>query len=135
MISSRVELIVRRRLVQAFIDASPTTVTFIRPGEKVKTAAGGYIPGDGLPLSPQKVFIGPSKRRYDTGIINSEAGHIIETELLLMGNYTLDVKVNDIFSTLGNNYFVKSVHPWRSSGIDGVESVLCAIDLRGPNNG
>lgn len=135
MISSRVELIVRRRAVQAFIDANPTKVTFTRPGEKVKTDAGGYVAGESSNLLPQKVFIGPSKRRYDPGIINSEAGHLIETEALLMGNHTLDVKVNDTFTALGKNYFIKSVHPFRAPGIDGVESVLCAIDYRGANNG
>lgn len=135
MISSRVELVVRRRAVAAFIQANPTSVIFVRPGEKVKTAAGGYTPGPPTTLPPQQVFIGPSKRRYDSGIINSEAGNVIETEYLLMGFHTIDVEVNDTFKVLGKNYFIKSVHPWRAPGIDGVESVLCAIDYRGSDNG
>jgi hypothetical protein len=134
MISSRVELIARRRLVQAFIDADFAMVTFSRAGAITKTAAGGKVRGPDTVIDEQKVAIVPAKRRYDPGVINSEAGSIMGTEYLLLGNYRLDVQENDEFLWLGLTYRIETIHPTRRAGGE-PESILCAIVLKGVENG
>lgn len=135
MIASRVELMMRRRAVKAFIDADYVMAQFTRDAPLVKTAAGGWTKsGPPQVLLPQKVAIVPGKRRYDHGLINAEAGSIPETEWLLLGLHTLDVAEDDRFSWMGQNYFVKSIHPTRRPGGE-VESILCTIDFRGETNG
>ena len=134
-ISSRVELIARRRVVDAFIKADSVSISLYRPGEKVQTPSGGYTRQEPFILDPQEMAIIPSKRRYDKGIINSEAGSIIKSEYLLLCRHTANVKENDSFVWLGENYEVREIHPTRSGASDDVESILCAIELRGADNG
>lgn len=130
-----VELIIRRRLVKAFIFADPVSIRFTRATEPVRTEAGGFVPGEPVMLNPQIARIVPSKRRFDNGLINSEAGDIPRTDYLLLGMPTLNVKVDDIFSWLGVQYTVTGIHPTRSESNPEAESILCSIDLEGQPNG
>ena len=68
------ELVMRRRNVQAFIDADPVLIVITRPGGAELTGTGGTIRGDSTILPEQKARIVQAKRRYDNGLINSEAG-------------------------------------------------------------
>lgn len=124
-----IELIVRRRLVDAFIKADSVRVSFIRRVNRQKTEAGGWVSEPDLPpLSPQTVRLIPSKRRFDNGLINAEAGEIPKSEYLLLGSYRLDVRVTDIFLLDGLWYRVTGIIP------NTTERTLCSVDLRGPTN-
>lgn len=125
---NHIEMVMRRRLVRAFIDADPVDIVFTRVGELVPTPAGGTIRAASTVLSSQRARIVQAKRRYDNGLINSEAGYIPDTEYLLLGNHTLDVKKDDSFQWRGQNWWVTGIHPTRT------ESLLCSIDFRGPSN-
>lgn len=122
------ELVMRRRNVAEFIRADPARVQFIRSGERIKTAAGGFVASIPTTLSPQRVRILPNKRRYNSDLINSEAGEIPDSEWLLLGLHTLDVKVDDRFQWMGAWYQVTGIHPFRT------ESTLCAINHDGAVN-
>jgi len=123
------ELLMRRRNVAAFIDADPVNILITREAEPTKSAAGGYVKAPSATLPQQKARIVQAKRRYDTGLINSEAGELPQTDYLLIGNTGIDVKVNDVFQWLGQTYKVLGIHPTRT------ESTLCAIEFDGPDNG
>lgn len=125
---NRVELIMRRRNVKAFIEADPVIIEFSRNGESVKTAAGGYVRSAPASLPPQMARIVQNKRRYNNGIVNSEAGDIPHTDYLLIGNHTLDIAEEDEFTWLGEYYKVTGIHKART------ESVLASIDLLGEVN-
>ena len=119
----------RRKNVRAFIDADPVYITIIRPGDPVKNPnTGGYLPVVATPLPPQKARIVQNVRRYTDGLVNSEAGDIPDSEYRLIGNYTLDLKINDTFVWLGEHYEVLGIYTARQ------ESVFAAIALRGPDN-
>lgn len=124
------ELIMRRRNVQAFIDADPISLVISRQAEPVKnTGTGGYT-RSGVPntLPSQRARIVLNKRRYTTGIVNAEAGDIPHTEYLLIGKYTLNVQVDDEFMWMGEKYKITGIHKQR------IESKLCMIELAGPPN-
>lgn len=123
------ELLMRRRVVQAFIDADPVRIEFSRSGPTEKTAAGGYVQGEGSTLSPQTARIVPNRRRYTDGIVNSEAGDIPHTDYLLVGAHNLDIAVDDEFTWLGEWYRVTGIHTTRRQ-----ESTLAAIDFLGKPN-
>jgi len=127
----RVELLMRRRNVAAFIDADPVQITFERRQAPVKNPnTGGYVKSSSVtpPLPPQKARIVQNVRRYTAGLVNAEAGDIPHTEYRLLGNHTLDIEVNDKFQWLGENYEVIGIHVARE------ESVFAAITLLGPDN-
>lgn len=124
----RVELLVRRRLVRAFIEADPVSIAVTRKSAPVKTAAGGYVSGTPTTLLPQVARIVLNKRRYTDGLINSEAGEIPHTEYLLVAMPSKDFEVEDTFLWLGENYHITGKYIART------ESILCAIDILGPNN-
>lgn len=124
----RVELIMRRRVLGAFIDADPVQIVFTRAGVISKTAAGGTVRGNPTTLPSQRARIVQAKRRYDNGLINSEAGYIPHTEYLLLGRHTLDVEKDDEFTWRGDTWTVTGIHPTRT------ESFLCSIDFLGPPN-
>lgn len=126
---NRVELIMRRRNVLAFIQADPVAIALVRGGTTQRTTAGGVIRGQGVTLPPQRARIVQAKRRYDNGLINSEAGHIPDTGYLLIGMHTFNVEVDDTFTWLGDHYHISGIHPTRT------ESKLCSIDFLGPTNG
>lgn len=123
------ELLMRRRNVQAFIDADPFTLVVVRAQPPIKnTATGGYIAQPDVPLAPQKARIVQNVRRYTSGIVNSEAGDIPNSEYRLVGMHTLDLEPNDQFAWLGENYRVTGIHMART------ESTFAAIELLGPDN-
>lgn len=125
---NKVELLVRRRLVLEFIKADPVYIEFSRNGEPEKTLAGGYKPTAPAVLPRQQARIVMNKRRYNNGIVNSEAGDIPHTDYLLLGVHTLDVEKEDSFIWLGEHYKVTGIHVART------ESTLCSIDLLGGEN-
>jgi hypothetical protein len=125
------ELIVRRRLVLAFIRADPISVQFSRRPARLKTESGGWVKSSAPPTSipRQIVRIIPSKRRFDNGLVNAEAGEIPRSEYLLLGPHTLDVTVDDEFQWGDNHYKVSGIFPSRE------ERTLCSVDALGPSNG
>lgn len=133
-ISSRVELVARRRLVDAFIKADPVTVVLSRQGDKIQSAAGGHTRPDPSDLDPQQVAIIPGKRRWDSGLVNSEAGDIPVADYYILGRHTLDIRADDEFTWLANGYKIESVHPIRNSSATDAESVLAVMKMRGPTN-
>lgn len=123
------ELVMRRRNFQAFVDADPVSVAFVRQPAPTPTAAGGTIRTAPTTLAPQTGRIVPNVRRYDPGLVDAEAGDIPRTRYLLLGAHNMDVAVDDRFSWRDQHYVVRGIHPTRE------ESTLCAIDFEGPSNG
>lgn len=123
-----VELLMRRRNVQAFIKADPMQLVVTRKAEPTKTDSGGYIPGTPETLTAQEARIVHNTRRYKNGLVNTEPGDIPDTDYLLIGVHTIDVKVDDEFEWLGQGYKITGIHPWRT------ESTLCSIQFSGPEN-
>ena len=129
MTINRVELIVRRRLVKAFIDSDAIAIQLARRQERTKTAAGGWTTTEAPALPSQVVRIIPSKRRYDNGLVNAEAGQLPNSEYLLLGSHNLDVMVDDIFLWNSSQYRVTGILP------NTEERTLCSISYFGPPNG
>jgi hypothetical protein len=125
---NQTEMLMRRRVVREFIKSDPVTVTFTRPGAAEATEAGGKVRLPSTTLPDQTARIVQSKRRYDPGLVNSEAGEIPDTTYWLLGNYNLDIMVDDKFTWRGEHYRVVGIHPTRT------ESVLAAMDFDGPSN-
>ena len=123
------ELIMRRRQVRAEIDADPVVLEFTRKSTPTVSAAGGKLQGQPQKLPPQRAAIKLNKRRFNHGLVNSEAGDIPHTDYLLLGNHNLDVEKEDTFVWMGEHYHVVGIHTART------ESVLASIDLLGPPNG
>lgn len=124
------ELIMRRVNVREFIKADAISLVITREPAPVKnTETGGYLLGTDIPpLDAQVARIVPNRRRYTNGIVNAEAGDIPHTDYLLIGNYNLNVEVNDTFPWQGEKYQVTGIHEQRR------ESTLCSIDLHGKVN-
>ena len=125
---SQAELVMRRRNVRACIKADAVDITIIRRDPSTPTPAGGLIAGDEKSLSPQEARIVLNKRRYNNGLINSEAGEIPHTDYLLIAEWKRDIQVNDEFFCRGDYYKVTGIYGNR------IESYLCSIDLLGPEN-
>jgi hypothetical protein len=71
-----VELVMRRRVVMAFIRADALMVSFHRTA-LIETPAGGWVRvDDDSVLDPQLTRMIPSKRRYAPPFINTEEGQI-----------------------------------------------------------
>lgn len=126
----RVELLMRRRSVRAFIEADPVEISLTRPQPPVKNpGTGGYVKQpDVPPLPPQQARIVQNLRRYTDGLVNAEAGDIPNSQYRLVAMPTMDIEVNDSFTWAGENYKVTGIHQARE------ESVFAAIDLLGPDN-
>jgi len=122
------ELVMRRRNVREFIMSDPVEIIISRKGPSTQTAAGGVIPGASMPLPPQTARIVLNKRRFNNGIVNSEAGDIPHTDYLLVGMHTLDIQDEDTFLWMGNHYKVTGKYDNRR------ESTLCSIDILGERN-
>lgn len=127
-----VELMMRRRNVDAFEKADPIELRILRAPEPTKTDAGGWVQGDSEPLPApfdvQSARIVHNTRRYKAGLVNTEAGDIPDTDYLLIGSHTLNVEADDVFIWDGDYYKIIGVHPWR------FESKLCALQFSGPPN-
>jgi hypothetical protein len=126
----RVELLMRRRNVRAFIEADPVRISIVRHPDPVKNPdTGGFVSQpDGPPLPWQTARIVQNVRRYTDGLVNAEAGDIPNSQYRLIGMHTLDIKVDDEFTWLGENYKVTGIHEARQ------ESVFAAIHLLGGDN-
>lgn len=123
------ELIVRRRIVRAFISAEAISIQLIRRGTRTRTGAGGWTTLPSLPRPPQMVRIVAAKRRFDNGLVNTEFGELPKTEYLLLGSYSLDIEVDDLFNWQGNQYKISGILPNRE------ERTLCSMTYNGPPNG
>jgi hypothetical protein len=127
----RVELLMRRRNVKAFIDADPVRISIVRHPTPVKNPdTGGYVipEGDVPPLPWQTARIVQNVRRYTDGLVHAEAGDIPNSEYRLIGMHTMDIEVDDTFTWLGEWYKVTGIYEARQ------ESVFAAIDLLGHEN-
>jgi len=127
----KIELLMRRRSVYAFIDADPVEIAITRERPPVKNEnTGGYTkdPAGPMTIASQRMRIVQNVRRYTDGIVNSEAGDIPNTEYRLIGRHTANIEVNDSFIWLGEHYKVTGIHVARQ------ESIFAAIDLLGEEN-
>lgn len=124
------ELLARRRVVSAFIEADKFGLVIKRALAPVKTEAGGYAPSTQPPLTlpSQRARVVLNKRRYTAGIVNSEAGDIPHTDYLLIGMHTLDLAAEDEFIYQGENYKVVGIYEAR------IESTLAGIEMVGKRN-
>lgn len=122
------ELLMRRRNVKAFIVADPVLITVARPQEPIKSAAGGFIKQPNTTLAPQQARIVQSKRRYNNGLVNAEAGDIPHTDYLLIAVHTQNFLPEDMFTWQGEHYKITGRSLLRQ------ESILCSIDLLGSPN-
>lgn len=125
---NQTELVMRRRNVAAFIKADPVNVSFTRLPEPTRTAAGGLVASGAATLPAQQARIVLNKRRYTAGLVNAEAGEIPHTDYLLIAVHTTDIKEDDSFMWLGENYRVVGIYKARQ------ESILASIDLLGQVN-
>lgn len=126
---NQVELVMRRRAVAWFIDADPVFIDIHRrlPAER-NPDTGGYLPGLIDDLDTQKARIVQNKRRFNAGIVNSEAGDIPHTDYLLLANHNMDFEAEDEFVWRGDNYKIIAIYGARH------ESILATIDLLGGEN-
>lgn len=122
------EMVMRRKNVREFINADPVEIVLERRPPATITAAGGTVASKPVPLKPQTVRIVLNKRRFNNGIVNSEAGDIPHTDYLLIGSHKLDVEDEDMFTWRGNFYKVTGKFDHRT------ESTLCSIDILGERN-
>lgn len=122
------ELIMRRRVVKSFIKADSVLISVSRKAVPQKSAAGGYTQGIISVIPPQQARIVLNKRRFNNGLVNSEAGEIPHTDYLLIADHAKDFKADDEFVWLGENYKIVALYGART------ESILCTIDLLGPTN-
>jgi hypothetical protein len=119
----------RRRNVREFISADALSIRLTRAGAPIPSEAGGYKPNPNkYTLEPQMFRIVQNKRRFNPGIVNSEAGDIPHTDYLLLGIHTVDVEKEDSFVWNGENFKVVGIHGLRK------ESLLATIDYLGAKN-
>jgi len=123
---SRQELITRRRIVKAFIDADYADVSFITK-VKVKTPAGAFVLTDSTPRDPQRIRLIPANHRFGNMATNSEAGEIDRWPYLGIGSHKLEIAKNDHFFYRDGVYQVMSVEP------DTEERTLFSLDFLGNN--
>lgn len=86
------------------------------------------VAGAILDLPPQEGRLVLNKRRFNAGLVNSEAGEIPHTDYLLIMEYNKDVAQDDEFEYNGNYFTVTGIFGNR------VESFLCSVEFRGPKN-
>lgn len=122
------ELIIRRRNVLAFIKADPVSIELKRPSAPTKTEAGGFVTSAPTTLPSQQGRIVQNKRRFNPGLVNSEAGYIPDTDYLLIMTYDKDVQKNDEFIWRGDYYKVDGLFGLRT------ESILATLEFIGPEN-
>lgn len=124
-----VELLMRRRVIRAFILADPIALVIRRAANATKnTKTGGYVASTKTPLPSQTARLVLNKRRYNRGLVNSEAGDIPHTDYLLIAEHSVDIEEEDEFTWKGEHYKVMGIHKQR------VESILASVDMLGPDN-
>lgn len=110
MAIAAVELSVQRQLTSAFIDADYVDVVLYRSGQ-VSDGAGGFIPGDPVPLASQKVrIITQGSTGADSKARFTADGQQVSPDYVLMGTYDADVERWDIFFLDGREYEVVFVN-------------------------
>jgi hypothetical protein len=107
VIANRVELLLKRRQLRAYIQAEPISVVFHRR-EKIRVS-GGWKWGPEQILLPQEARLVPAKRRYGDATTNTEAGQVANWPYILVGYYDMDVQPKDWFEHQGDKYEVQSI--------------------------
>jgi hypothetical protein len=92
------------------VDANPIDIVITRPGPRTKTPAGGWVKSAPTTLDPQTVTLVLAKRRFNAGVINSEAGEVQSSDWLLIAPLGADIQADDEFVAYGDNYTVKSIN-------------------------
>ena len=121
---NRVELMMRRREIAAWLKADQIQVILWR-SEKIETPAAGWVEGDPLPLAPQWVRLVPFKRRLTDMVFNTTAGPVEDLPYVLVGDYTLDVRQGDTFTYNEQEFKVEAVDIRRD------DRVAAAVDYMG----
>lgn len=104
----------RRRQTKAFVDANPIEIVITRHGARTKTPAGGWVKSAPTTLAPQTVTLVLAKRRFNSGVINSEAGDVQDSDWLLIAPNGADIQADDEFVAYGDHYTVRSVNHLRN---------------------
>lgn len=120
---NRVELIMRRRQVKAFINADPVDIIPERV-EMVRTPAGGTTKGPVKQLDPVRVRIVNATRRFVNMQINTEAGSVPHSTFLLLAPHDAGLLEGDLFTWGGADLVVTSIHPSHE------ERLLAFVDYR-----
>ena len=120
----RAELIVRRRLVQAFIDVDYADVRFIPPS-RAKNEDGAFQETDGVTLAAQRIRLIPANRRFGYMATNTEAGEIDRWPYCGIGAHDLRVADGYHFRYRGTHWQVMSIEP------DNEERTLFALGYYG----
>lgn len=107
---NRVELIVRRRLLKAFIDAQPVDITLVRR-VRVETPAGGWTLEEPAEVPPQRFRLVPFKRRLTHQTEDNQDGSFPRLPYVLVGNWNADVQREDEFDMNGHRYRVVDLEP------------------------
>lgn len=123
----RIELITRRRIVKAFIDADYADIQLERQ-VWMKNERGARVKGEPILLPPQRVRLIVSKRRYNTALVNSEAGNIEKYPYNMIGAHNMDVAEGDTFIHEDKHYKVETIEPDRE------ERTLVALDFAGAHH-
>lgn len=118
----------RKRQTKAFVDSNPIEIVIIRQGERTKTPAGGWVKSAPTTLDPQTVTLVLAKRRFNAGMVNSEAGEIQSSDWLLIAPVGADIQQDDEFVAYGDNYTVKSINHLRA------DEFYASVENNGPVN-
>lgn len=100
---NRIELMMHRREIAAFIKADPVSVT-LTPHQRTKTPSGGWKSEALPPRQPQDVRLVPFKRRLTDVTSNNTAGEVTIVPYELIGNSDVEVARGDTF-TWGDEQF------------------------------
>lgn len=124
---NRAELVVRRRLVKAFIDADPVDIVLTRTS-KVATRGAGFKQGTPRDLDPLRGRIVPTKRRWTDPFVVIQPGDVIRYPFLFFCRFDADIEKNDEFEWNGEYFVIVSIDPKRE------ERIQAGIDYLGKEN-
>lgn len=105
------EMVVQKRITRAWMRAGSVSISLVRPGEWITTAAGGRVQGDPITLPPQDFRIVPFKRRLSQIKSINQEGDLTISTYALVGYDDADVQPKDEFTLAGCRYIVDSVEP------------------------
>lgn len=108
----RIELLMQRRQMQAYIEADSSSFKLFRK-TRVRTPAGGWKWSDPVALDPQPGRLIPFKRRMVDFVVSTTAGQTEKLPYVLVGYHDLDVQQGDTFSYNDAEFVVKEVDPNR----------------------